>query len=115
VLKKANNGGILRALCAILDLDRQADARVQHDRGMHSFRADLGDDRAIGLLEQDRVESVRPPEQERARADRVDYPGGNLFAALRRDSQSGVRARHCLERQSEHHHPAAVRGANQFW
>ena len=88
---------ILRASRAVFDLDRESDLLVEDRDAVDAFGTDFGDHATLGFLDDQRVESIRSAEQERARGDRPRDARRDLVAARDRGCLSRERPRHRLE------------------
>jgi len=99
VLENADDARELRALRAILDLDGDSESSRRHCDGVHTLGADLGDDGAFGLLDENGIEAVRAADQEGARLHCVNDAARDLVVFTGGAREIGLRAGHAFERE----------------
>src|SRR5258708_20400470 len=91
----------LRALSAVLHLERHANPFVHQSDRMHTLGADLRDDASLGGLDERAIEAIAAAHEERARLHRVDDARRNLLRA------AGARGEPCVPaRPPREPHPA---------
>jgi hypothetical protein len=112
VLENADDARELGALRTILDLHGDSQSARGDGDGVHTLGADLGDDSAFGLLDENRIEAVRAADQEGARLHRVNDTASHLVILTGGAGEIRVRAGHALEREREDNGAATVDGAS---
>ena len=90
MLQRPEQRWILRALCAIHDLDRHANPLIENERRVHPFGANLGDDPpSVSSM---RIESKRsvPPMRKGRELDGVQHAPRHFVAVARGTGQARI-------------------------
>src|SRR5260221_1092825 len=101
----------LRPLCAVSQLEPNANPFIHQSHRMHALGSDLRDDASLGGLDEGAIEAVAAADEERARLHRVNDARRNLLRAAGTVGETRVRARHGLEPECEDHRAAPIHGA----